>query len=109
MFVITSAKKGITAISDLNNDVEFHNRLWDTDDVVITEQPDPTPEEIEAEKVKNEQAAIKAKEIVEKKAELDKSDYKILKKLEKLLPADDADVVERQGKRDRINQLEQGV
>ena len=106
MFIITSAKKGITAISGLNNDVEFHNKLWDTDDVVITEQPDPTPEEVEAMKVEAEAQRIKSAEIAEKQAFLDKTDYKILKKLEKLLPADDVDVIERQGKRDRINQLE---
>ena len=45
-------------------------------------------------------------EVAKKKSELAISDYKILKKLEKLLPADDVDVIERQGKRDRINQLE---
>jgi len=45
-------------------------------------------------------------EIAEKKAQLAISDYKILKKLEKLLPADDVDVIERQGKRNRINELE---
>jgi hypothetical protein len=52
--------------------------------------PPPTPEQ----------------EIAQNKSALAISDYKILKKLEKLLPADDADVVERQGKRNRINELE---
>ncbi len=49
---------------------------------------------------------LKEREINEKKAQLAISDYKILKKLEKLLPVDDVDVIERQSKRDRINQLE---
>ncbi len=52
-----------------------------------------------------EEERAKDAEIAQKKADLEKSDYKILKKLEKLLPADDVDVLERQGKRDRINQL----
>jgi hypothetical protein len=53
----------------------------------------------------NEELAKQA-EIAEKKAYLEKTDYKILKKLEKLLPADDVDVLDRQTKRDQINQLE---
>jgi putative IMPACT (imprinted ancient) family translation regulator len=48
---------------------------------------------------------LKDDEIAEKKRYLQETDYKILKKLEKLLPADDADVLDRQGKRDRINIL----
>ena len=51
----------------------------------------------------------KEQEIAEKKLALSITDYKILKKLEKLLPSDDVDVLERQEKRDRINQLEQGA
>jgi hypothetical protein len=47
-----------------------------------------------------------AQKIALNKAILAQTDYKILKKLEKLLPADDADVIERQKKRDRINELE---
>jgi hypothetical protein len=39
MFVITSVKKGIRALSELNGSVEFHNKLFDTDDCVITEEP----------------------------------------------------------------------
>jgi hypothetical protein len=39
MFVITSIKKNIRALSELNSDVAFHNKLFDTDDCVITEEP----------------------------------------------------------------------
>ena len=39
MFIITSNKKNIRALSELNNSVEFHNQLFDTDDCVITEEP----------------------------------------------------------------------
>jgi hypothetical protein len=106
MFIIASEKKQITASSGTNGSVEFHNQLWDTDDVVVFEVPNPTPEEIEVVRLASEQEVATKKEITEKKAELEKSDYKILKKLEKLLPADDVDVLERQSKRDRINQLE---
>ena len=44
-FVIVSAKKGIRALSGTNNSVEFHNKLFDTDDCVITWM---TPEEVMA-------------------------------------------------------------
>ena len=47
MFIITSQKKNIRAISGTNNDVEFHNKLFDTDDCVITWEEDLTFEEIE--------------------------------------------------------------
>jgi hypothetical protein len=39
MFIITSEKKSIRALSETNNSVEFHNQLFDTDDCVITEEP----------------------------------------------------------------------
>lgn len=39
MFIIVSAKKNIRALSELNGDVAFHNKLFDTDDCVITEEP----------------------------------------------------------------------
>ena len=39
MYIITSAKKDIKALSETNNSVEFHNQLFDTDDCVITEEP----------------------------------------------------------------------
>ena len=39
MFVIRSEKKNIKALSETNNSVEFHNQLFDTDDCVITEEP----------------------------------------------------------------------
>jgi hypothetical protein len=54
----------------------------------------------------SEETRQRNQEIAQHKAFLAQTDYKILKKLEKLLPADDADVIERQNKRDRINQLE---
>ena len=38
MFIITSLKKSIKALSETNNSVEFHNQLFDTDDCVITER-----------------------------------------------------------------------
>jgi putative IMPACT (imprinted ancient) family translation regulator len=52
-----------------------------------------------------EELAAKA-EIAESKDYLAKTDYKILKKLEALLPADDVDVIARKAKRGRINTLE---
>jgi hypothetical protein len=39
MYIITSIKKGIKGLSETNNSVEFHNQLFDTDDCVITEEP----------------------------------------------------------------------
>jgi len=45
MFVITSEKLSIKngepfkALSETNGSVEFHNQLFDTDDCVITEEP----------------------------------------------------------------------
>ena len=42
-YIITSEKKNIRAINGTNNDVEFHNKLFNTDDCVITWQDDPTP------------------------------------------------------------------
>ena len=47
MYKITSIKKGIKALSGTNNDVDFHNKLFDTDDCVITWM---TPEEVTAQK-----------------------------------------------------------
>ncbi len=57
MYIIVSEKKNIRAISGTNNDVDFHNKLFDTDDCVITWEADPTPEEIEARKAAAELAA----------------------------------------------------
>jgi hypothetical protein len=39
MYIITSLKKGIKALSELNGSVEFHNQLFETDDCVIIERP----------------------------------------------------------------------
>lgn len=39
MFVITSEKKNIQALSETNGSVEFHNQLFETDDCVIVERP----------------------------------------------------------------------
>ena len=45
MFIITSDKISVKsgepfrALSETNNSVEFHNQLFDTDDCVITEEP----------------------------------------------------------------------
>jgi len=39
MYIITSVKKGIRGLSETNGSVEFHNQLFDTDDCVITEEP----------------------------------------------------------------------
>ena len=71
MFIITSKKKDIRAISGTNNDVDFHNKLFDTDDCVITFQPDPTPEEIEAQSAqrKLDEAEAKIKREAEEKEE----------------------------------------
>jgi hypothetical protein len=48
MFVIVSEKKGIRALSELNGSVEFHNKLFETDDCVITERPNSEFIEVEA-------------------------------------------------------------
>ena len=74
MFIITSEKKQIRAISGTNNDVDFHNKLFDTDDCVITWEADPTPEEIEALKV--------AAELVEKERPKEKTLEERVKALE---------------------------
>ena len=70
MYIITSAKKDIRATSGTNNDVEFHNKLFKTDDCVITWQDDPTEEELivikaDQEKAKAE-ASVRQKEAEEK-------------------------------------------
>ena len=100
MFIITSTKRNIRALNETINNVEYFNKLFETDDCVVTEGADipyvrPTAEE-----------RARAQEIAENKSALSISDYKILKKLEKLLPFDDADVIERQKMRNRINELE---
>ena len=46
-FVIVSEKKGIRALSGTNDSIEFHNKLFDTDDCVITRM---TPEEVTTQK-----------------------------------------------------------
>jgi len=69
-YIITSAKKNISAISGTNNDVEFHNKLFDTDDCVITWQDDPTPEEVEAQKAQTILDEAEAK--IKRDAETDK-------------------------------------
>lgn len=56
-YIIKSEKKNIRAISGTNNDVDFHNKFFDTDDCVITWEADPTPEEIEARRAAAELAA----------------------------------------------------
>jgi len=48
MFIITSKKKGISAISGENDSVEFHNKLFGTDDCEVTFQKDPTEKDIAA-------------------------------------------------------------
>ena len=75
--------------------IEWAVETYGGEFVEVIPPPPPTEEEL-----------AKKAEINEAKAHLEKTDYKILKKLEKLLPADDADVVERQAKRNRINELE---
>lgn len=73
-YIITSLKKDIRAISGTNNDVEFHNKLFDTDDCVIAWEEDPTPEQIETMKAQMElDAANKPKEktLEERVAELE--------------------------------------
>ncbi len=57
MYRIISIKKNIIALSGTNNDIEFHNKLFNTDDCVIEFVPDHTQEEIEIQKVKNEAEA----------------------------------------------------
>lgn len=71
-FIIVSAKKNIRAISGTNNDVEFHNKLFNTDDCVITWQADPTPEEIEAQKAQVEIDQASAKVVADAEAEKEK-------------------------------------
>lgn len=66
MYIIKSEKKNISAISGTNNSVEFHNKLFDTDDCVITWQDDPTPEDIESARLQREQDLISFREGQEK-------------------------------------------
>jgi len=46
MYIITSIKKNIIAISNKNNDIDFHNNLFNTDDCIVTRRDDPTEEEL---------------------------------------------------------------
>lgn len=79
---------GFWELKDKPQDSEY---TWvESDEKPDLYVPPPTPEQ----------------EIALNKAVLAQTDYKILKKLERLLPADDPDVLERQSKRDRINMLE---
>lgn len=75
MYIITSQNKEIRAISQTNNDVEFHNKLFDTDDCVITWEDDPTEEEIATMKAQMELEATnkpKEKTLEERVAALEK-------------------------------------
>jgi len=54
MYRIISIKKNIIALSGTNNDIEFHNKLFNTDDCVIEFVLDPTQEEIDIQKEQNE-------------------------------------------------------
>jgi len=69
MYIITSAKKNIRAISGTNNDVEFHNKLFATDDCVITWQDDPTEQEIADAKAQAEIDRIAAEKVRAEEAE----------------------------------------
>ena len=71
MYIIRSDKKNITATSGTNNDVEFHNKLFKTDDCVITWQDDPTPEELEAIKAQAEIDNVAAEKKQKEEAEKD--------------------------------------
>jgi phage tail tube protein FII len=99
-YIISSAKAGKSITTkDPLKDNAWGNAYYGVDDCVVSVVAEPDPAVVAAEEAKQ-------REIAEKKSQLALSDYKILKKLEKLLPVDDVDVIERQGKRDRINQLE---
>lgn len=63
MFKITSAKKNISALSDTNNNVEFHNNLFDTDDCVVVEIEDHTPEELAQRQSELEARLLRSTEI----------------------------------------------
>lgn len=58
-FVIVSEKKGIRALSEKNDNVEFHNKLFNTDDCIITWQNPPTKEEFEIWQVQAEIDRVK--------------------------------------------------
>lgn len=62
MYIITSIKKNIRAISGTNNDVEFHNKLFDTDDCVITFEEDPTAEQVEEMKLQAEVRQVQSQD-----------------------------------------------
>ena len=99
-YKISSVKAGKTfTTKDPLKDAAWGNQYYGVDDCVVSVVADLDPIEEAAKEVK-------LREINQKKFELAQSDYKILKKLEKLLPTDDVDVIERQRKRDRINELE---
>ena len=85
MYIITSIKKDIRATSGTNNDVEFHNRLFKTDDCVITWQDDPTEEELIV--IKADQEKAKAEASVRQKEESEK-DALITAKLREIAEAE---------------------
>jgi hypothetical protein len=91
------AKKSITTKDPLKDEA-WGNAYYGTDDCVRVEVVDPTKEE-------QESADRLREEIYLNKSFLDATDYKIIKKLESLLPKDDVDVVARQAKRVRLNEL----
>ena len=57
-YKITSAKKNIVAVSGTNNDVAFHNQLFETDDCVIEYFEDPTPEQIAQSRIEAEAVSL---------------------------------------------------
>jgi hypothetical protein len=64
-----------------NNDIEFHNKLFNTDDCVITWQDDPTPEEIEAQKIQEDILAHIENRRQEIITELNELDRKVIRPL----------------------------
>jgi hypothetical protein len=79
MYKITSNKKRIQALSGTNNSVDFHNKLFNTDDCVIEFIPDPTPEELEIKKEQYKLEQEKENKINELKNKLEEIDKKSIR------------------------------
>jgi uncharacterized protein YutE (UPF0331/DUF86 family) len=109
MYIISSLKKNIRAISKTNNDIEFHNNLFDTDDCIITWEDDLTDDDIQLQLQTDAQIDIKKREIQQLKNYLLSSDYKIIRQLEQSIMISEEYqtlLIDRQNARNRINEIE---
>jgi hypothetical protein len=76
-FQIVSASKNITALNDTISDPSYFNELFKTDDCVVTQIPDPTPDEIAAQQAQAQadQQAAQAQAVIDAQIEANRVAY----------------------------------